>query len=188
MARRSMREEILGAGVELFLERGFNAAAVKDITDRAGVPKGSFYNHFESKEALAEVALERYGETRRMSELGDRSVPPVERMRRHFEFLRDELPEFTKGCMYGNFGAEVVDHSEPLRKRVKGNWDYWADVLTEAIKQGQADGSIRTSLDPHQAAYYLTSAWEGTLLRARADKTAEAFDVFFAVTFDALLA
>ena len=183
-----MREEILESGVELFLERGFNAAAVKDITDRAGVPKGSFYNHFESKEALAAVALERYGETRRMGDLADQSVPPVERMRRHFEFLRDELPEFTKGCMYGNFGAEVVDHSEPLRKRVKDSWQHWADLLAQAIAQGQADGTIRTSLDPQQTAYYLTSAWEGTLLRARADKSAEAFEVFFAVTFDALLA
>ena len=62
MARRSMREEIVDAAVAQFHEKGFNAAAVKDITDRAGVPKGSFYNHFESKEALAIVALERYGE------------------------------------------------------------------------------------------------------------------------------
>ena len=59
-----MREEIVEAGLAQFHERGFNAAAVKDITDRAGVPKGSFYNHFESKEALAMVTLERYGESR----------------------------------------------------------------------------------------------------------------------------
>jgi TetR/AcrR family transcriptional repressor of nem operon len=183
-----MKEEILGAGVELFLERGFNAAGVKDITDRAGVPKGSFYNHFESKEALAEVALERYGESRRLTDLADPAVPPVERVRKHFEFLRDELPDFARGCMFGNFGAEIVDHSEPLRLRVKGSFDQWSRMLADAIAEGQAAGEIRASLDPGQTARYLTNAWEGTVLQARADKTGAAFDIFFAVTFGALLA
>ena len=78
-----MLEEIVEAALAQFHERGFNAAAVKDITDRAGVPKGSFYNHFESKEALAIVALERYGEGRRLTDLADRSVEPVARIRAH---------------------------------------------------------------------------------------------------------
>ncbi len=183
-----MKEEILGAGVDLFLERGFNAAGVKDITDRAGVPKGSFYNHFESKEALAAVALERYGESRRLADLADPAVPPLARIRRHFEFLRDELPDFARGCMFGNFSAEIVDHSEPLRLRVKDSFDQWSEMLADAIAEGQANGEIRASLDPQQAARYLTNAWEGTVLMTRADKTADAFDIFFAVTFDALLA
>jgi TetR/AcrR family transcriptional regulator, transcriptional repressor for nem operon len=183
-----MKEEILGAGVELFLERGFNAAGVKDITDRAGVPKGSFYNHFESKEALAEVALERYGESRRLSALADSAVSPVERIRRHFEFLRDELPDFARGCMFGNFSAEIVDHSESVRLRVKGSFEEWSGKLADAIAEGQAAGEIRSSLDPRQTARYLTSAWEGTLLQARADKSGDAFEIFFAVTFTALLA
>ena len=157
-----MKEEILGAGVDLFREKGFNAAGVKDITDRAGVPKGSFYNHFESKE--------------------------VERIRRHFEFLRDGLPDFARGCLFGNFSAEIVDHSETLRMRVKGGFHQWSALLADVIAEGQAAGEIRASLDPQQTARYLMSAWEGTLLQARADKTADAFDIFFAVTFDALLA
>jgi TetR/AcrR family transcriptional regulator, transcriptional repressor for nem operon len=182
-----MKEEILGAGVDLFLEKGFNAAGVKDITDRAGVPKGSFYNHFESKEALATVALERYGETRRLTDLANREIPPVERIRRHFEFLRDELPDFARGCMFGNFSAEVVDHSEPLRLRVQDSLNLWSTLLADAIADGQAAGEIRGSLDPQKTAHYLTNAWEGTLLQMRADKNADAFDVFFTVTFDALL-
>ena len=187
MARRSMKEEILGAGVDLFLERGFNAAGVKDITDRAGVPKGSFYNHFESKEALATVALERYGDSRRLSDLANQEIPPVERIRRHFEFLRDELPDFARGCMFGNFSAEIVDHSEPVRLRVKGSFDQWSEMLADAIAEGQEAGEIRASLDPRPTAHYLTNAWEGTLLQARADKTGDAFDIFFTITFDALL-
>ena len=96
-----MREAIVEAALAQFHERGFNAAAVKDITDRAGVPKGSFYNHFESKEALAIVALQRYGEGPgdwRISPT--RPWEPVARIRAHFEFLRDEVVGYgnLRGC------------------------------------------------------------------------------------------
>ncbi|WP_406424298.1 TetR/AcrR family transcriptional regulator [Streptomyces sp. NBC_00873] len=53
MARASLRENLITAAVEQFHIHGYAAAGVKDITDAAGAPKGSFYNHFESKEALA---------------------------------------------------------------------------------------------------------------------------------------
>ncbi len=84
MARHSLREEIVEAALEQFHAYGFNAAGVKDITDSAGAPKGSFYNHFDSKEALAVVALERYWESRGIEDLADRSVAPLARLRGHF--------------------------------------------------------------------------------------------------------
>ncbi|MGC4943181.1 TetR/AcrR family transcriptional regulator [Kribbella sp. DT2] len=189
MARRSMREEIVDAALAQFHEKGFNAAAVKDITDRAGVPKGSFYNHFASKEALAIVALERYGEQRRLMDLADPAVAPTERIRKHFEFLRDEVVRFgiARGCLLGNFGTEIVDHSDPIRVAVNQGLGYWSGLLASAIADGQKAGEIRTDLGPDQTARYLLSAWEGTLIQARADKSQAAFEVFFALTFDSLL-
>lgn len=188
MARRSMRAEIVEAALAQFHERGFNAAAVKDITDRAGVPKGSFYNHFESKEALAIVALERYGDGRRLGDLADRSVEPVDRIRAHFEFLRDEVISFgmTRGCLLGNFGTEIVDHSEPIRIGVRTGLETWAGLLAGAIAEGQEAGSIRAELDPERTARFLLSAWEGTLIQARAYKSTDAFDSFFELTFASL--
>ncbi|MDX6252989.1 MAG: TetR/AcrR family transcriptional regulator, transcriptional repressor for nem operon [Kribbellaceae bacterium] len=189
MARQSMREEIVEAALAQFHERGFNAAAVKDITDRAGVPKGSFYNHFESKEALALVALGRYGDGRRLGDLADKSVEPVVRIRAHFEFLRDEQLEvgIAKGCLLGNFGAEIVDHSETIRGGVRSGLAIWAEMLSGALAEGQQAGSIRKDLDPDVTARYLVSAWEGTLIQARTFKSADVFDSFFDLTFNSLL-
>jgi TetR/AcrR family transcriptional repressor of nem operon len=59
MPRPGFREQLLSAGLATFHERGFNATSVQDITDAAGAPKGSFYNHLESKEALAAEAVRR---------------------------------------------------------------------------------------------------------------------------------
>ncbi len=190
MARQSMREEIVEAALAQFHERGYNAAAVKDITDRAGVPKGSFYNHFASKEALAIVALKRYGDNTRMPDLADRSVEPVARIRGHFEFLRDEVVKagIARGCMLGNFGTEIVDHSEAIREAVHQGFVGWADLLSAALVEGQKAGSIRADLDPDQTARFLLSAWEGTLIQARTFKSADVFDSFFELTFRSLLA
>src|SRR6478672_12935550 len=78
MGRPSAREEIVQAGLKCLVEKGFNAVGVQDITDTAGVPKGSFYNHFESKEALGVEIVERYGANQTRREiLTDPSVPPL---------------------------------------------------------------------------------------------------------------
>ena len=189
MARHSLRENIIEAAVEQFHSRGFNAAGVKDITDRAGVPKGSFYNHFDSKEALAVVALERYAERAQLEDLVDRSVAPLARLRGHFEQQRAQIEEhgFTRGCLLGNLGAEVADHSDILRAAVEQNLARWTELITEALAEAQQAGSLRPELDPHATARFILSAWEGTLISARADRSAAAIDSFFDLVFGTLL-
>jgi TetR/AcrR family transcriptional repressor of nem operon len=193
MGRRSMRGEIVEAALEQFHTRGFNAAGVKDITDLAGVPKGSFYNHFASKEALAVVALQEYGATRRLDELTDPAVDPILRLRRHFEFLRDEITSYgyARGCLIGDFGVEVADHSELIRDAVRLSLDTWATALTAALTDAHAAGRIPpalAALDAPTLARFLLSAWEGTLISVRAEQSADAFASFFTTVFDTLLA
>ena len=189
MAQHSLREEIVEAALEQFHAYGFNAAGVKDITDSAGVPKGSFYNHFDSKEALAVVALERYWESRGIEDLADRSVAPLARLRGHFELLRAKMEghEFTRGCLIGNFGAEVADHSDVLRAAVGQSLARWVELITEVLSEAQQAGSIRSGLDPQATARFVLSAWEGTLILARADRSGAAFDSFFDLVFGTLL-
>lgn len=51
------RDRVLAAGSELFRVRGFEAVSVADVMRAAGLTHGGFYNHFDSKEALAAEAL-----------------------------------------------------------------------------------------------------------------------------------
>jgi TetR/AcrR family transcriptional repressor of nem operon len=190
MARQSMREEIVDAAIDQFHTYGFNAAGVKDITDAAGVPKGSFYNHFESKEALAVIALERYGSTRRLAELAETSVPALRRLREHFAFLREENEsrDYTRGCLIGDFGNEISDHSPVIREAVEASLRTWAAAIAGAIADGQREGTIRASIDPNITARFIIAAWEGSLTTMRAERTSTALDEFFSVVFDSLLA
>src|ERR1700677_4077550 len=98
MARPNVRQKIVDAGLKVLIQKGFNGSAVQDITAAAGVPKGSFYNHFESKEALGAEIVDRYGRNNpRRATLADVSLPPLRRLRAHFERLNES---FT-GAHYG---------------------------------------------------------------------------------------
>ncbi|MEV5888302.1 TetR/AcrR family transcriptional regulator [Nonomuraea fuscirosea] len=188
MARRSMRNQIVEAALEQFHAHGYNAAGVKTITDAAGVPKGSFYNHFHSKEALAVEALRYYGEGR-LDDLAGGETEPLARLRAHFEALRDETVrlDYTRGCLIGNFGAEIADHSEVIRENVRQRFEGWADAIAATLEEAQRAGAVRADLDPPTVARFLLNTWEGTLVRARVDRSSDAFDAFFTTAFGPLL-
>ena len=48
--RENARDKIIAAGVEMVAASGFNATGIDAILKAAGVPKGSFYHHFGTKE------------------------------------------------------------------------------------------------------------------------------------------
>ncbi|MCO6009889.1 TetR/AcrR family transcriptional regulator [Actinoallomurus purpureus] len=189
MGRRGVREEIVEAALERFHVQGYNAAGVKVITDAAGVPKGSFYNHFDSKEALAVVALQRYGDRHPVQELAGGDGEPLARLRAHFESLRDYVVrhEFTRGCLMGNFGAEIADHSDVIRDAVRQCLAQWTEAIAVVLTEAREAGALRAGLDPRATAGFLVDAWEGSLIRARADRSADAFESFFALVFGTLL-
>ncbi|GAB3981619.1 TetR/AcrR family transcriptional regulator [Actinoallomurus acanthiterrae] len=188
MGRRGVREEIVEAALEQFHVQGYNAAGVKVITDAAGVPKGSFYNHFDSKEALAVVALERYG-AGRLHELTGGEGEPLARLRAHFEALRDAVVryDFTRGCLIGNFGTEIADHSDVIREGVRQGLAQWTDAIAAVLTEARDAGALRAGLDPRATAGFLINSWEGSLIRARADRSTDAFESFFVLIFDTLL-
>ena len=190
MARHNVREQIVEAGLKTLLNKGFNACGVRDITEAAGVPTGSFYNHFASKEALGAEIVERYGrDNSRRKDLRDKALPPLERLRRHFAGLNQMYAdlEYGRGCLLGNFSAELADHSPLIRERLAALSASWTRDIEDAVRDAQADGSISTGADPADLAAFLLDAYEGALLRARVEKSGAPLERFMTVTFTHLL-
>src|SRR4029079_18820416 len=133
MVRPNVREKIVDAGVKVLIEKGFNGSGVQDITDAAQVPKGSFYNHFESKEALGAAALDQYWQLieRGLEVLSNEKIPPLERLRLYFQSLADLMQswDYYRGCMVGNFSAELADHSRLIRDRLAMMLAAWSRAL-----------------------------------------------------------
>ncbi len=190
MPRPSTREQILKAGLKCLEQRGYNGVGVQDITDAAGVPKGSFYNHFESKEALGAEIVERYGaEPARREILGDRSVAPLERLRRHFERLNTVFTDakFERGCILGNFSAELSGQSDLIRGSLRGLYARWTEDIEAAISEAQESGAIANKAKSADIAAFLLDAYEGALLRARVERTARPFLRFMKFAFTQIL-
>src|ERR1700722_3905830 len=123
MPKPSHRDKLLQEGLTGVLAQGYTGASVRDIVRAAGVPQGSFTNHFASKEALAQEVLDLYFSMVRGNidkTLRNDSLPPLRRLRAWFDlqiaFLKKS--EFRSGCLLGNFSIEACEQSELIRQRL----------------------------------------------------------------------
>jgi TetR/AcrR family transcriptional repressor of nem operon len=195
MARPSshdVRDRLLEAGVQTFSKSGFNGCSVQDITDAAGVPKGSFYNHFESKEALGAAALRHYWADRAgdwLRVLNKPGLSPRARLRLYFEQVTTEIAEigFTCGCLIGNMAAELSDHSPVIATQLSAIFACWSQRVGDCIREAQAAGEIKSDADPEQLAAFVLNAWEGAVLRARIEKGDRPLRQFVDTLFTVLL-
>jgi TetR/AcrR family transcriptional repressor of nem operon len=187
-----VRRRLLAAGLDLVHARGFAASGVKDITDAAGVPKGSFYAYFPSKEALAGAILEHY-----WSDIEARLLPILdsdglarERVTRFFHALADEheAGDFLLGCLIGKLSLELGGSSEPVRTELIRILDRWDQALAACVRAGQtAKGDVRTDVDAAELAALLIESWEGAALRGKVTQSRIPYDRFETVTVPALL-
>ena len=187
-----VRRRLLAAGLDLVHANGFAASGVKDITDAAGVPKGSFYAYFPSKEAFAAAVLDHYWldiEARLLPILGTDGLAQ-ERIKRFFHALADEheAGDFLLGCLVGNLSLELSGSSEPVRAELVRILKRWDEALTACVRSGQggSDG-VRTDLDAAELASLLIESWEGAALRGKVTRSRVPYERFEKVTVPALL-
>jgi len=195
--RPSVRDQLIESAVEVFHARGFNGCSVQDIVEAAGVPKGSFYNHFKSKEALGVEVVRAY--TRlvaayvaeaRAGEIfsGDRT--PLERIRAYFEAVIEQNVScgVRKGCLLGNFATELAPHSVEIAKAVTDALHNWSAAVAQALVQAQEAGELSKDADVDVLARFLVDSYEGAAARAKLIDDRAPMDDFIRTTFDFLLA
>ncbi len=192
MKRVDSREQLLNAGVAALHSKGFNGCGVQEITETAGVPKGSFYNYFESKEAFSVEALEHYWEgvaRRNLAVLSDESTPALDRLKTYFAQRAEVHAQghYERGCMLGNLATEVTGQSRLVRDRLAGMFAGWVTVVANCIREAKAGGEIDSDLDPQILAEFLVNSWQGTVARAKVDRDSSAMDQFTKVVFSTLL-
>jgi TetR/AcrR family transcriptional regulator, transcriptional repressor for nem operon len=189
MPRASLREVIVEAAIVEFHRNGFAACSVDTITRSAGVPKGSFYNHFKSKEDLAAEVVDRYATGSGWGDELDPPLSPLATLRARFQVMVDVLVEsgFTRGCLIGNMGSDVADHSTVIRDQVARSLDGWSASIVESIRDAQAAGEVGAHHDAERLGRFVLNAWQGAILRCKVVKSTEPLDDFLAVVFDTLL-
>ena len=188
MARHSLRDRILEAGLKVMFRKGYVGAGVRDIVAEAPAPQGSFTNHFRSKEEFAREVLDRYFEDLKLlvaETLGDGSRTPRQRLKRYLDIITERLAkaEFSRGCLIGDFSLEAAPQSEMLRTRLAEIFAEWRSPFAACIAEGQAAGEIAATFAPEELAEFLLSSWEGAILRMKVERNAEPLERFKRIAF-----
>jgi TetR/AcrR family transcriptional repressor of nem operon len=192
MSQRSLREDILNAGLKVMFRAGYQGASVRDICAAAGAPHGSFMNHFRSKEAFVKEVLDRYFDNLKTvvsSTLGDKSLSPRERLRRYLDTISGRLAgeKWGRGCLIGDLSLEASLQSKPLRKRLEEIFQEWRTPFAQCIEEAQAAGEIDSKFEPTDLAEFLLTSWEGAILRMKVEGGPAALDRFKNIVFETVL-
>ncbi|WP_285630166.1 TetR/AcrR family transcriptional regulator [Actinoallomurus iriomotensis] len=192
MARASNKEQILREGLEVVRRRGFAGAGVREITGAAGVPQGSFTNHFASKEAFGLEIVDRYFAdllTVVDATLEDPGRPPLDRLRAYFDAVSERLEErgWQHGCLIGNMSLEAAEHSEAIRVRLTEIFTRWREPFARCLREADAAGQIRLDVPALDMADFLLASWQGAILRMKVERSPEALRRFHRITFATVL-
>ncbi len=192
MGKEKTKDLLLEAGKATFLEKGYNNAGIEAILQAAGVPKGSFYYYFSSKEDFGLAVLGQFArchDERLDRILGDLSVPPLDRLRLYFESVFERLASdgCRKGCLIGNLSQEMADHSEAFRVRLEEIFESWVDRYAACLSQAQLAGESSPDLDVRELAEFWLNGWQGSMLRAKTMRSVDPLRTFLEVMFGQIL-
>ena len=169
------RALLIRAGLEMLTEKGYSAAGLDEILRAAGVPKGSFYHYFASKEAFGSALIGEYAAyfaVRLDRWLTDPQRTPLQRVE---DFVEDSAAGmarygFRRGCLIGNLGQEMSALPESFRQQLQDVFSDWQSRLEVCLREAQACREISVTADCRQLAVFFWTGWEGAVLRARLEQ------------------
>ena len=192
MPKPSHREKLLAAGLQVVLEQGYCGASVRDIVQAAGVPQGSFTNHFRSKEAFCLEVLERYFTIVRENidkTLRNDSTPPLKRLRAWVDLQIRYLEQagMRNGCLIGNYSVEASEHSEAIRQRLVEIFAEIHESVVYCLKAAVTAGELSSGANCDELAHFLYASLQGATLESKVERSSAPLERFKKVVFSTLL-
>jgi len=168
---KETKQELLEQGMAMLLRHGYHDLGIAAVLEATGIPKGSFYHHFASKEDFGLQVIDRY-----MTEvhagldacLGDENLPPLQRVRRFFELTEEKYrDEGYLGCLLGGLGQELSGISETFRRKVEQCFTEIARRIAGCLEEAVRRRELPAETDAQGMAELLINCWEGAALRTR---------------------
>jgi TetR/AcrR family transcriptional repressor of nem operon len=188
-AKQDKRKSLLEAGMSIMLEKGYTNTGIQEVLTSLGVPKGSFYHYFDSKENYAIAIIQHFDEEYSADlqrTLTNTRETPLQRLRTYCESGRQALlnDECRKGCLIGNLSQEMSDQSEVLRKELSTVITRRLALFTDCIEEGQKLGEITKVATPDKLAEVLMCGINGAVMQAKTLKNIEPMETFIDLMFD----
>ncbi|MBP1181534.1 TetR/AcrR family transcriptional regulator [Methylobacterium sp. PvR107] len=181
------RRGILDTAHRIVGAKGFSGVGLNEILAAAGVPKGSFYHYFGSKEAFGEALLADYFEAyladidATFAETGLSHAERLMNYWRKWQATQGSI-DYQRKCLAVKLAAEVSDLSEPMRLALKSGTAGIIDRVTGAIAAGLAEGSLEVEADARATAETLYHLWLGASLMAKIARTDAPFEAAMTTT------
>jgi TetR/AcrR family transcriptional regulator, transcriptional repressor for nem operon len=192
MPKPSHREKLLHVGMRVVHERGFGGASVRDIVQAAGVPQGSFTNHFTSKEAFGLEVIDLYFadacELMRQTLRND-ALPPLQRLRAWIDGGKDKLnrDSMRNGCLFGNFTAESNDCGDAIRERLVAVFAELQSAIAACLRAAVKAGELAPPTDCDELASFTLASLQGAMLLGKAQRSPLPVERFKEVLFGSVL-
>ncbi|MBB3183737.1 TetR/AcrR family transcriptional repressor of nem operon [Halomonas fontilapidosi] len=177
------RAALIRAGTEVLTEQGFTASGIDGILKRVGVPKGSFYYYFDSKEAFGRAVMAHYGAYfagKLDRHLLDTTLTPLARLAAFVEDAKAGMAkhDFRRGCLVGNLGQEAPGLPASYRDWLLETLADWQRRLARCLREAQSVGELAADADCDTLAEAFWIGWEGAVMRARLAGRVDPLDTF----------
>lgn len=193
MSKSDTRKRLLNAGIRVFMREGYEGGGITMILSEAGMPKGSFYNLFPSKEEFACATLDAYIETfdqLRTDTLLDRTLTPrlrlINWLNGHREYIERE-PE-AAGCLAGIIGQTSSVNSAKIQQKLLAFFTCWERDLINVFKDAQHTQTLSPVMSPESASQLLIHSYEGVMVRIRIEGSTAPYDFLTQTLPDILFA
>ena len=168
------REALIEAGIAQLSEHGYHGTGIKQILDEVSVPKGSFYNFFDSKEAFVAEVIGHYS-CNLLSQLNEfmegegKCLSPVEQLRSIYRYSLKQYAshEFKKSCLVGSIATEISAESEMCRIELERAMKKWLKFFSAIFTEAQTQQLVRDDISPADMAAVYWAAWEGALIKMK---------------------
>ena len=172
-ARHESKKRILEAALHVIRAKGYSAMRIEDVCEVAGLTKGSFFHHFDSKEELAIAAADYWSE---VTEVVFEAAPyhdppdPLSRLLGYIDFrkalLKGELSDFT--CLVGTMTQEVYDTHPAIREACERSISGHARTLVADIEAAIGERGMKPDWTAESLALYTQVAIQGAFILAKA--------------------
>lgn len=181
-----MRQHLIDIAKALMAEKGYTAVGLAELVAAAGVPKGSFYYYFKSKEEFGQALLDDYFTTYLQTVDALLAGPgnARERLLAYFDYWRatqaSSAPEGK--CLVVKLGAEVCDLSVDMGAVLQQGTGAILERLTQCVEAGHLDGSVAAATPARVLAESLYQLWLGASLMVKVVGSGGPFDAAMSTT------